>query len=187
MAHTNAQRRQRLPVSSSDAEADNCNDPGLACSIPLAFLTFNSVSTIYRASINGDTPVVIFIVFVYLAYLLLDYCLTELKRLPPTDGGSRRRTLKLVAWTMSTAIGFGFAYHFSQLASPWMGVAFHAVAVTSSVGVFYVYFCCDRGDCDCKTWCKVEKIDVEFVFDGAKKARDGAKSTGDLSAAAENV
>ncbi|KAI6700590.1 hypothetical protein NL676_014914 [Syzygium grande] len=192
MAHPNAQRRQKLPVSSSDAGVDNRRgggggDSGLPCSLPLAFLTINSVNTIYRASVNGDTPMVVFIVFVYVAYLLLDYCLTELERSPPRRG-PRRETLKLVAWVFSTAIGFGFAYHFSQLASAWMAVAFHAIAVASSGVVFYTYFCCDRGDRGRRTWCRVEKIDVELVFDGARRARADAKGAGDLSAAAaENV
>ncbi|KAK3413348.1 hypothetical protein EUGRSUZ_I01916 [Eucalyptus grandis] len=192
MAHTNAQRRQRLPVSSSDTGVDNRggggdDHSGLPCSIPLAFLTINSVNTIYRASVNGDTPMVVFIVFVYLAYLLLDYCLTELNRSPPTDRGPRRTALKLVAWVFTTAIGFGFAYHFSQLTGACMAVAFHALAATTSGVVFYTYFYCDHGDCGRGNGCKVEKIDVKFVFGRAKTASATAKSAGDVPDAAENV
>ncbi|KAI3417146.1 uncharacterized protein J3R85_014618 [Psidium guajava] len=187
MAHTNAQSRQKLPVSSSDTSADNRAGTGIPCPIPLAVLTINSISTVYRASVNGDTPMVVFIVLVYLAYLLLDYCFTELERSPPMDEGPRREALKLVAWIFSTAIGFGFAYQFSQLVSAWMAVAFHAIAAASSGGVFYTYFCCDRRGRGRRMWCRVEKIDVEFVFDGAKKESADAKSAGDLSAAAENV
>lgn len=187
MAHTNAQRRQKLPVSSSDTGADNRTGSGIPCPIPLAVLTINSISTVYRACVNGDTPMVVFIVLVYLAYLSLDYCFTELERSPPIDEGAQRKALKLFAWIFSTAIGFGFAYQFSQLVGAWMAVAFHAIAAASSGGVFYTYFYCDRRDRGRRTGCRVETIDVEFVFDGAKKARADATSPGDLSAAAENV
>ncbi|KAF8013008.1 hypothetical protein BT93_I1003 [Corymbia citriodora subsp. variegata] len=180
MAHTYAQRRQKLPVSSPDAGVDNSS--GLPCSLPLAFLTINSVNTIYRASVNGDAPMVVFIVAVYLAYLVLDYCLTELER---SDGEPQRRAaLKVVAWILSTAVGFGFAYHFSQLVGPGTAVAFHAMAAAGSGVVFYTYFYCDRGNHRRRTGCRVEKVDVELVIG---KASTGAKSTGDLADAAENV
>ncbi|KAF8013006.1 hypothetical protein BT93_I1001 [Corymbia citriodora subsp. variegata] len=190
MAHpANAQRRQKLPVSSPDARVDarggGDDSSALPCSLPLAFLTINSVSTLYRASVNGDTPVVVFVLAVYLAYLVLDYCITELGR---PDGGPRRRAaLKVVAWILATAIGFGFAYHFSQLVSLGMAVAFHAMAATSSAVLFYTYFYCDRGDRRRGRWCRVEEVEVEFVYGGAKKASADAKNAGDLSDAAENV
>ncbi|KAL3723239.1 hypothetical protein ACJRO7_035425 [Eucalyptus globulus] len=192
MAHTNtqSQRRQRLPVSSSDAGVSNHggdDHSGLPCSIPLAFLTINSVSTIYRASVNGDTPMVVFIVFVYLAYLLLDYCLTELNRSPPTDRGPQRAVLKLVAWIFTTAIGFGFAYHFSQLTGACMAVAFHALAAATSGVVFYTYFYCDSEDHGRRKWCRFEKINVEFEFSGVRKANADTKGAGNLYTAAENV
>ncbi|OAY24502.1 hypothetical protein MANES_17G020900v8 [Manihot esculenta] len=108
-----------------------------ALPISYFYITFNCITTIYRAYVNNDMPMVAFIVFVFLGYFVLDYCLANYRRLPESP---MKEFLKITIWALSSAIFFGFCYQFSTFTSLVAVVTMYGFAIVGSVFLFYFYF-----------------------------------------------
>ncbi|KAI4347629.1 hypothetical protein L6164_008424 [Bauhinia variegata] len=103
-------------------------------------ITISSSTTIYRASSNGDIPMVVFITFVYFGSLLLEYWFRLYHQLPPHEKSARKQKLKIGIWVLLSSIMFGFACQFSTFMSPFQSLAFFAVVIGGNCLLFYVYF-----------------------------------------------
>ncbi|XP_007032439.2 PREDICTED: uncharacterized protein LOC18601442 [Theobroma cacao] len=127
-------------------QTQNTNNPEIPIFLPVVahfYLTFNIFSTIYQAYAHGDFPMVAFIVFVYLAYFFLMYCMTLLQALPPQDRSPRKDFLKSVIWVLTSVIFFGFAYQFSTFIHPVAAAFVFALAILASAFIFFLYFVYD--------------------------------------------
>ncbi|KAJ9135190.1 hypothetical protein P3X46_032399 [Hevea brasiliensis] len=122
-----------------------------AQSISCLYLTLNSITTIYRAYINNDMPMVAFIIFVYLGYFILDYCVVIYNRLPSKEESPKKEFLKVTIWGLSSAIFFGFSYQFSTFMSLFVVVPMYGFAIVSSVFLFYFYFLRDNNHSGCNS------------------------------------
>ncbi|XP_022740840.1 uncharacterized protein LOC111292631 [Durio zibethinus] len=104
------------------------------------YLIFNSVSTIYQAYTHGDFSLAVFIVFVYVGYFSLMYCLTQFQALPPQENSPRKDLLKSVIWVLTSFILFGFAYQFYTFIHPVAAIFVFAIAISVSSFLFFLYF-----------------------------------------------
>ncbi|KAF8399414.1 hypothetical protein HHK36_015278 [Tetracentron sinense] len=106
----------------------------------ICYLTLNTVIAIFRAHAHNDTPMIFFIVFLYVGFLSLYTCFMAFDRLPRNEESCRKDCLKAVIWIISTALNFGLAIRFSQLLFPIASVFIFAMAITSSAFGFYFFF-----------------------------------------------
>ena len=140
-------RRHTLPLSSCNNCNNNTENKDYSLSLLPYFaylnLTISSMSTIYRAYIHNDLPMIIFIVFVYFAYFLLDHCFTVFNKLPPNDNSQKKEFLKFTICVLSTSILFGFACQFATFLSLAASLSIFLVVIASSFCLFYVYFVYD--------------------------------------------
>ncbi|OMO77427.1 hypothetical protein COLO4_25183 [Corchorus olitorius] len=123
--------------------SDNNNIPQVPILLPAIayfYLTFNSISTIYQAYSHGDFSMVAFIVFVYLGYFCLIYCVKQLQALSPLENSPRKDLLKSVIWVLTSFIFFGFAYQFSTFVHPVAAVFVFALAISATSFLFFMYF-----------------------------------------------
>ncbi|XVF60479.1 hypothetical protein PTKIN_Ptkin08bG0050300 [Pterospermum kingtungense] len=106
------------------------------------YLTFNSISIIYQAYTHGhgDFYMAAFIVFVYLGYFCLIYCITKFQTLPPLENSPRKIFLKSVIWFLTSVILFGLAYQFFTFIHPVAAVFVFAIAVSAGCLLFFLYF-----------------------------------------------
>ncbi|KAE8021634.1 hypothetical protein FH972_007508 [Carpinus fangiana] len=144
---TGRHRRQTmLPISRNESNTDNKHHAlTLLPSLAYFNLTISSVSGIYRGYIHNDIPMIALIVFVYFAYFWLDHCFTAIKKLPPSDYASpEKRRLQFTIWVLSTAIMFGFACEFATFLKLPGSLFFFAIAIVSSLCIFYTYFIDDN-------------------------------------------
>uniref|UniRef100_A0A2P2P412 Uncharacterized protein n=1 Tax=Rhizophora mucronata TaxID=61149 RepID=A0A2P2P412_RHIMU len=139
--------RQSLSENSNSLagnEASICLEGAkLALSLSYFYLTFNTITTVYRAYISSDLSMVAFVVSAYAAYFCLDLCLTQLSRMSPHKASPRKTFLKIVIWGLSSALFFGFAYQFSTFLSRPLSAAMYAIAIAASAFLFYFYFVFD--------------------------------------------
>ncbi|KAG5535051.1 hypothetical protein RHGRI_022983 [Rhododendron griersonianum] len=145
----------------------NCETTKLFPSITFFFFASNSIGTIYRAYSRRDYYTVGFVVFEYLAFLLLNLCLTAFHELPSRNRSKRRKFLQLAIWVLYSAMVFGFSTYFAPLfADPVYGYSLYVVSVLGSVFLFYVYVIWDDIECLGDQEKKVTKeVKVQVYFD----------------------
>ncbi|XP_028780479.1 uncharacterized protein LOC114736776 [Neltuma alba] len=129
-----------LPITNSDPEIK-------VRSVLPVFGLLNMIiscsTTIYRAYINGDIPMVVFIVFVFFGTFLLEYWFRLYNKLSPTENSSQRHYIKIGIWLLISSIMFGFAYEVSTFMSLAASVSFFLVVLCGNSLLFYVYFIWD--------------------------------------------
>ncbi|EEF45008.1 conserved hypothetical protein [Ricinus communis] len=139
------------------------------------FLTFNSITTTYRAYINNDTQMVVFIIFVYLGYFVLDFCITTYNQLPRNgEYHCKKEFLKVAIWSLTSAVLFGFGYQFSTFMSMSVVSLMYGVAIICSLFLFYVYFVCysDGQNSDFRVCCNVESIVISHLSSSGRLTGD---------------
>ncbi|CAL5367945.1 unnamed protein product [Camellia sinensis] len=113
-------------------------------SITYFMLASNGISSTIRAYSQSDYSMVAFIFFIYLSFLLLQYCLSAYQRLPPDQDSLTKDLLKFAVWFLFSAMIFGFAYQFAPLISLVAAISVFAIATAGSALLFYV--CIIYGD-----------------------------------------
>ncbi|KAJ1386895.1 hypothetical protein SESBI_40442 [Sesbania bispinosa] len=106
-------------------------------------MTFSCGITIYRAYNHNDTPMIVFITFVYFGSFLLDYWSRLYHKLPPSQLSSKRRNLKIGMWVLLSTIMLGFACEFSTFLRLTQSICFFGVVIAGNAFLFYVYFIWD--------------------------------------------
>jgi hypothetical protein len=137
-------RKHTLPISCNRCNTGN-KDFTLSLLPYFAYLnlTVSSMSTIYRAYIHNDMPMIVFIVYVYFAYFVLDHCFTAFNKLPPNENSQKKEFLKFTICVLSSSILFGFACQFATFLSLAASLSIFVVVIASSLCLFYVHFFCD--------------------------------------------
>ncbi|KAK7316369.1 hypothetical protein VNO77_35365 [Canavalia gladiata] len=136
-----------LPLVNSDHVVDSNTQNQKVRSVLPFFgcinLTISSGVTIYRAYNNNDTPMVVFITFVYFGSFLLDYLFRLCQNLPPS---SNRRNVKIGIWVLLSVIMLGFACEFSTFMSLNESLCFFGVVIGGNTFLFYAFFIWEVGN-----------------------------------------
>ncbi|XVF16564.1 hypothetical protein REPUB_Repub10bG0042700 [Reevesia pubescens] len=135
---TNNQNQTTIPSQTKILEI-----PIFLPAIAYFYLTFNSISIIYQAYMHGDFCMAAFMVFVYLGYFCLMYCITQFQALPPEENSPRKDFLKSVIWVLTNVFLFGFAYQLSTFIHPVAAVFVFAISISASSFLFFLYFVYD--------------------------------------------
>ncbi|PON59473.1 hypothetical protein PanWU01x14_159830 [Parasponia andersonii] len=106
-------------------------------------LTISSSGTIYRAYVNDDIPMVVFILFYIIAFCVSEMCMRALNRLPQNEDSLKKFILKVTNWVLVSAILFGFAYQFGTFVCVTAAVIIFSAVIAASAFLFFVYFIYD--------------------------------------------
>ncbi|KAJ4833819.1 hypothetical protein Tsubulata_043969 [Turnera subulata] len=134
------------------SQSKNSPNTVLVHAMAFFYLTFNTISTIYRAYINDDMPMVALVVFVYVGYFLLHHCLEVYGGLPSHEESPRKEILKATIWGLSSTIVFGFVYELSTTMSVAVVLPIFSLAVMTSAFLFCFYFVYDKYRCGFGFW-----------------------------------
>ncbi|RDX88843.1 hypothetical protein CR513_29501, partial [Mucuna pruriens] len=163
---------QLLPITNYD-HAQTQTQKKVRSVLPLfgfINMTISSVVTIYRAHANHDTPMIVFVAFVYFGSFFLDYCFRLYHALPKSSSRNRRN-VKIIIWLLLSSIMFGFACEFSTFMSFVESLCFFGLVLAGNTFLFYVYFvwegyktapdhtCCVKDNCDYKPLIEPKVVD----------------------------
>ncbi|KAJ8464822.1 hypothetical protein OPV22_027374 [Ensete ventricosum] len=85
------------------------------------FLTVNSFNVAYRS--RGDPSALSFVVFIYVAMMLLFICLRRLEMLAPQDPPEHKKRTLAAIWVLATVLSLVFAWRVAEIAPPLLAVA----------------------------------------------------------------
>lgn len=111
--------------------------------IVLAHCTFTMV--------QGKLSLLTLSVFMYADLILVQYCKYVYQRLPPHEKSLRKSLVKFALWLLFTGIFFAIVCQSAPYYGPLTAGLFYAMAIGSSVFLFYAYMiydgdenCCDK-------------------------------------------
>ncbi|CAN6246674.1 unnamed protein product [Urochloa humidicola] len=110
--------------------------PSLFMVVGFLFLTFNSITALYRS--NGDIGVISFVVFSYVDLIALFYSLHQFEMMPAES--PRREHMKMVVWLLTTMLTAAFSYKVAEIMPLPMQVLVWAMASVTVLGGFYAFF-----------------------------------------------